>query len=50
MTISDWWVKPDRLMADQGQGSWLLGVGLGYQKRKYYNIILKYWSRERYTR
>jgi len=35
-------------MAGQGQGSWVLGVGLGYQNRKRY--ILKYRSRERNTK
>ena len=35
-------------MIDQGQGSWVLGVELGYQNRSRY--ILKYKSRERNTR
>jgi len=40
--------KADRVTADQGQGLWVLGVGLGYQNRRCY--ILKYRSRERITR
>jgi len=35
-------------MVDQGQGSWDLGVDLGYQNRVRY--ILKYRSGERNTR
>jgi len=41
-------MKADRVMADQGQGSWVLGVDLGYQNRRHY--IMKYKSHERNTR
>ena len=48
MTISASQVKPDHVTAGQGQGSWVLGVGLGYQNRRRY--ILKFRSHERTTR
>jgi len=48
MTISALLFKVHRVMPDQGQGSWILCVGLGYQNRRRY--ILKYRSHERNTK